>query len=181
MSDTDFEYRWGQRHAILHRAEISTLYHQKRERFFGAAERWTNFVSIVGGSAAFVAVAGSNDLAVKIAGAVVALSSASALIWQFGERARQHALLVQAFKRIEVDILSVPERAFTDEQLAAWGAAIRSAELSEPPAHSALVRICQNELAVAAAHPERVVRLRWHERWFAHFFDFPHSGSARQA
>lgn len=87
MDSTDCLWRlW---HAVLHRAELSALYHRDRERMFGMADRWSKFAALASGSDALATVIGEQPRTWLLA--IVALSSAFSLAFAFAERARQHA------------------------------------------------------------------------------------------
>lgn len=59
MSEHDeADYLWGKRHTVLHRAELSVLYHWKREGFFAFWGRSVTDIAIIGGSAAFANAGG---------------------------------------------------------------------------------------------------------------------------
>lgn len=168
---TDDDYLWNKRWALLYRVELSALYHQKRERFFEAADKGGKAVSILGGSAALGRVA-TPDALVWIAAAIT-LTSTLSLVFGFSDKARRHAELVRNFKQVEADLLKKGERDFCEADLTECASRIATLEASEPPALGSLVRICQNELARARGQAEackQVGLLGW---LFAHFLDLP--------
>ncbi len=168
--DGSSDHIWKMRHEVLYRCELSALYHQKRERFFEAADKAGKAVAVIGGSAALAKLA-APDALVWIAGAITVTSTLS-LVLGFSERARRHAELARGFKQIEADIRRAGERNFDDVQVCDWAARVAVLEASEPPALGALVRVCQNELALARGEKEAIRPIRFHHRLLAHILDF---------
>lgn len=164
------DYLWEKRHATLYRIELSTLYHQKRERFFALCDKLGNAVGVIGGSAALASLSNPGLLA-WIALAITIISSA-ALVLGFSDRSRRHADLAQSFRQLEAAILEHGERDFSEQDISTWESRVRMLESSEPPALGALVVLCQNELARAQGHDSHVVKMSWTQRMLAHFFDF---------
>ncbi len=95
MSEDTDDYLWKKRYEALYRAQLSVLYHRKRERFFAFWDRAVTAVAIVGGSAAFAGLGGP-DL-VRWAAAVVAVTSTMGLVYGLAERARRHGDLARQF------------------------------------------------------------------------------------
>lgn len=169
--DTDRNDRaWNRRHDALYRAQLSTLYHQKRERFFDTFDKIAKAVAIVGGSAALAKFA-SPEMVQCIALAI-ASSSALSLVFGFSDRSKKHAELSRNFKLVEADILSKGEHDFTEADVYAWESKERLIETGEPAALGALVIICQNELAIAADQRDKVAPIPIRMRLFAHILDF---------
>lgn len=167
---SDNEYLWEKRHAVLYRTELSTLYHQKRERFFSVCDKLVNAVGVIGGSAALASL--SNPVLLAWIALAITVVSSIALVLGFSDRARRHADLAKDFRQLEAAIVGRGERDFTEQDVSAWDASTRMLESTEPPALGALVVLCQNELARAQGHVLYVVRMNWVERLFAHFVDF---------
>lgn len=172
---TEPTYLWDKRHAVLYRTELSTLYHQKRERFFSMCDKLGSAVGVIGGSAALASLSNPALLA-WIALAITVVSSA-ALVIGFSDRARRHADLAKDFRQLEASIVARGERDFTEQDVSAWDSSTRMLESSEPPALCALVVLCQNELAHAQGHSGHVVHMNWLQRSLAHFVDFNVSAS----
>lgn len=169
-SDTEQNYLWEKRHSILYRIELSVLYHQKRERFFEVCDKLAKAVAVIGGSAAFASFAGENG--VKTIAAIITVSSTIALVFSLSDRSRRHAGLSRDFRQLESEIVGRGERDFTEDDIKTWDAKTRLLETDEPAALSALVTLCQNELAIATGNAGRVVRVPLHQRLLAHFFNF---------
>lgn len=171
MPQSDLDYLWDKRDALLYRVELSALYHQKRERFFEAADKGGKAIAILGGSAALGKVL-SPDV-VMWAAAAITISSTLSLVFGFSDKARRHAELVRNFKQVESDLLRKGERDFCEQDLTDCAARIAMLEASEPPSLATLVRICQNELACARGAAESCKRVGLMPRLLAHFFDMP--------
>ena len=167
----DANYLWTKRYEALYRAELSSLYHRKRERFFENFDRIAKVIAIIGGSVAFANVGGPE--LVRWSAAVITLTSTVALVFGLGERARRHAELASEFARVQSDIVAHGERDFSEEDIRRWDERTRLLEAKEPATLGALAQLCQNQLNIAHAHPERVMSLPWYQRLLAHFWDFP--------
>lgn len=167
---SDLEYLWDKRHAVLYRVELSTLYHQKRERFFGICEKLVNAIGVVGGSTALASL--SNPVLLAWIALTITVASTASLVIGLSDRANRHALLARDFRLLEADILSKGERDFTEQDILSWQSNTRRLESSEPASLGALVVICQNELAVAQGHPSHVTSLTRIQYALAHFCDF---------
>ena len=167
---TEHNYLWDKRHAVLYRTELSTLYHQKRERFFSVCDKLGNAVGVIGGSAALASLS-NPELLAWIALAITVVSATS-LVIGFSDRARRHANLAKDFRQLEATIVGRGERDFTEQDIASWESQARMLESSEPPALGALVVLCQNELARAQGHDGHIVHLSLMQRAMAHLFDF---------
>jgi hypothetical protein len=166
------DYLWDLRHGVLYRAELSGLYHRKRERFFALLDRGSKALALIAGTAAFSSLLDSAKEK-ALAGLAVAIATLPGLVFSWADKARMHAELAQKFIQLQAEIVSTGERDFTEEQLSAWQGKLRLLEANEPPTLSGLVRLCQNQLAMAAGQADRVFPLTWKERCFAHLFDMP--------
>lgn len=170
QADLQADYLWERRCGILNRAELSTVYHRKRERFFGLLDRWDKILTLLLGSAAFVKIVNMDSHPLyALPFAILAFSS---LIFDFSERARRHSELATSFKMLEAAIEAVGERDYAEEQLSAWSARIREIESGEPAVYNLLVRICQNELARARGQKQDVTHISWWRALLAHFLPF---------
>lgn len=168
---TDPKYLWKKRHDALFQAEVSALYHQKRERFFELLDKFSKAATLVGGSAALWRIA-DRDVVEKLA-VVITGASALSLVFSFSDRSKRHAELAAGFRLIAADIVGKGESNFLESDINEWKEKIYKLCAKEPPALAALVLLCQNELALAAEQPGRVHRLPFWVRWLAHFLDMP--------
>lgn len=157
------------RYETLYRIELSTLYHQKRERFFELLDKLTKGIAVLGGSAALARLGGPDGL-VWIA-ALVTFSSTASLVGGFADRARRHSDLANRFCILGSAILAKGRANLTDEIVCDFEARARELEASEPAALSILVRICQAELN--ASRGSKFTMPPWRQRIFAHFLDLP--------
>lgn len=157
-------------HAVVYRAELSGLYHRKRERFFALCDRLGKAFSLISGTAAFSSVLPSPQ-AKAYAGLCVAVSTLPGLVFSWADKARLHAELAQKYISVQVEIVGVERAALTEKMVCGWDARLRQIEANEPPTLTCLVRICQNQLALAAGQPGEVERLRWWQYLLAHIVD----------
>ena len=161
------DHLWGLRDEALYRARLSALYHRRREGFFDTIGKLTQATALFAGSSAFAMA--TDPGAVQIASTIVAGVTALSLVFGFSGKARRHAELAGQFKHIEAEIHSVGEYDYTEEQINGWRAEVSRIEASEPPALATLVGICQNRLARAGGHEDKIVPISWHRSLIAHF------------
>lgn len=160
------------RHSVLYRAELSGLYHRKRERFFALCDRLSKATALVAGSAAFSSFFMFNEADWKsYAGVVVAISTTLSLVFAWSDKARQHADLAQKYVLMQSEIIEVAEDKPDVDLICSWGAKVRRIEAEEPPTLAGLVRLCQNQLAKAAGQKDMEFPLPWYQRWLVHFLD----------
>jgi hypothetical protein len=164
------DWLWNERLFVQYRAELSTLYHRKRERFFALCDRCSKALSLIAGTAAFSSLLPTAE-AKAMAGLVVALATLPGLVMAWGDKARLHADLAQKFIAIEAEIVAAGKSNFTEDQLNTWLAKILAIEAAEPPTLGGLTAVCHNQLSIANGHLDKVVKLSWIERWFVHVFD----------
>jgi hypothetical protein len=175
MTDDSDNYLWQKRYDVLYRAQLSVLYHRRRERFFAFWDRTVTAVAIAGGSAAFAGLGGPDY--VKGAAALVALTSTVGLVFGLAERARRHSELARQFLGLEASILRVGERDFTEVQVAQWTAESREIEAAELPTLGLLVLDCQNTLAQARGELSAIHSLTGWQRLTMHFSDHRTAGA----
>lgn len=108
---------------------------------------------------------------------VAATWSPVSLVFGLSDRARRHADLARNFRQLESEIVARGERDFTEADIASWSAKERLLETSEPPALGNLVRICQNELAIAQNQAKEVRKVGFFRYLLAHFIDLPLANS----
>lgn len=164
---------------LVWRVMISSLYHQKRERFLDGIDRSSQAIGVLGGAAAFSAVFNTEE-GFSIPGAVVAVISTVALCYGPGSKARRHGELARDYKKLQAEIVRCSEP-LTSQQRCEFDAQVLLLEASEPAALGALVTQCHNELSVAMDLAHAVTPLRWYERLFGNWFDFDQTpGSKKQ-
>ena len=161
---------WELRHEIIQKCRISALYHRKRERFFALCDKLSVSLSLIAGASATTDLLGTAD-AKAIAGAVVVLVTMPSIVFAWTDKSRLHGLLASKFIALEADI----EGAGVLEEAALHKFKERALKLDmeEPAQLSALTRICQNELSFASGNESNMKKIKFIERKFAHFFDFP--------
>jgi|GEM_PF-3354582 len=172
MTGSDRQYLWGQRHLALEKAEVSALYHQKRERFFELLDKYSKATSLLCGSAALWKIA--NPRVVEAMALAITFLSALSLVFSFSERSKRHAELARGFCLVAGDIVKLG-RDFLDADVNRWNESLYKLDASEPPALGALVVLCQNEIALAKDQPDAVIPQNVCVRLLAHFFDMPRS------
>ncbi|MRX08858.1 hypothetical protein GJ697_13530 [Pseudoduganella sp. FT25W] len=177
-SETELDHAFNKRCDALYKAELSALYHQKRERFFELADKLGKAASLIGGSAALWKL--SNGDVVAVMAACVTVSSALSLVFSFSERSKRHAELAQGFRLIISEVLAKSEFDVTPVDAGSWMSRVCALEAKEPPSLSALTVMCQNELAIARGADNKVRPQDIKTRMLAHFFDMPLSASPGQ-
>ena len=174
----DHEPAWAKRCDAKYRAELSALYHQKRERFFELADKLSKAASLFGGSAALWKVGAQDGSgAIAIFAVIVTFASALSLVFGFSDRARKHAELARGFREIISEIIAKGDHDFEMKNADGWMGQVYSLEAKEPPTLSALTVMCQNELAIAMGCPGHVCQQKTLTRWMAHFFDMPQTSA----
>lgn len=166
---------WSLRHDVLYRAELSSLYHQKRERFFELLDKSAKAVSVFGGSAALLK-AGSQTVIIYL-GVLITFVSVTALVFGFSERARRHSDLKRRYRILIAEIMACGEDDFYDQNIRSWNEKLFLIEAEEPPTLSMLVRECQNEMALAVGQTERIKPIRIRDRILMNFFDIPRTSA----
>lgn len=162
--------RWGKRYEIVYSVQMNRLYHHKRERFFALCDRCGKALALIAGTAAASALLKTPE-AKAIAGSVVAAVTLPGLVFGWADKARLHAELTADYARIESEIEAAGVLNWS--QLDAFSAKVLHLGVKEPAGLSALIRLCQNELAIAANQVDKVFPLKWYERILVHVFDFP--------
>jgi hypothetical protein len=170
-TEYELDHAWNKRCDAIYKAELSALYHQKRERFFELADKLSKAASLFCGSAALWKI--SNATIVSAMAAVVTASSALSLVFSFSERSKRHAELAQGFRGIIAEILSRSEFDINNVDASGWMSKVCALEAKEPPSLSALTVMCQNELAIARNAHEKIKPQSWRTRVLAHFLDMP--------
>ncbi len=168
--DTENDSAWAAQHALLYQIQMTRLYHQKRERFFALLDRWSKALALISGTAVFSSLLSSPE-AKSIAGLLVSLVTLPSLVFSWSDKSRLHNELASEYARIEADILK--EGILEWKSIHQFRAQVTTIGTKEPHSLSALIRQCQNELALAANQPEKVFPLTFREKFFIHLFDMP--------
>lgn len=170
ISDALQKHFWDKRSDILYRAELSTLYHRKRENFFTLLDKWDKIFTLLFGSIAFFKIVNLDQH--PLWALPFAILSLSSLIFDFSENSRKHGELATKFKLLEAAIEKVGEWNFNQDNLSEWSARIREIESWEPTAYTLLVRLCQNELANAKGIAGDISKIPFYKAWLAHLIPF---------
>lgn len=161
------------------RIRLSSLYHLERRRFFEDWNRVTQFLSVVLGSGACVALVNetSKGAAIWLTFAVTVLSAAN-LVVGFGRRSWDHARLHDQF----VDLESEQRRAeCTKGSLNDITERKRNLDKAEPAPMPYLVTRCQIDLMRADGYESNEwPKLHWFKRMAANYLpDLGHESCGR--
>lgn len=168
-SEKELDHAWEKREQALIRAEWSALYHQKRERFFELWDKLCKAAALFGGSAALWKA--SDPSLIALFAVFISASSALSLVFSFSERSKRHAELTRGFREIIADIVGAGDFDISDKTASKWMGQVCTLEAKEPPALSALVVMCQNEIALARR--SKVYDQPFWVRLLANFMDLP--------
>ena len=163
--------------SIRQHADLSLIYHRKRERFFELLDKGSKITSLALGSAALAKVASQGTI--EAFTALMTFLSASSLVFSFAERARRHNDLCRPYSELLTEIEGSDENKVEPEKVYGWSGQLRSIEMKEPPTLSLLVVACQNELARAEGRDHDYVPLGVCRTLFMHFFDLPAPRTAK--
>lgn len=141
------DYVWDRRDDVLYRAQLSALYHRDRERWFDRLDRCSRLLAMVSGSAALLDVV--PDACRPYLLATVAISSALAVVFNFGEYARRHAELAAKWTLLEADIERAGETNLDPAMVDNWTARRAEIESVEPPPCECVARKAQRRLELA--------------------------------
>lgn len=158
---------------VKFRAELSALYHQKRERFFELFDKLSKVANLFAGSAALWKVAEAKSLAAVAV--IMSVSSALALVFSWSERARRHSELARSYRDVLTKIAAEGEESLDPKTINAWASELCAIEAKEPPSLAALAVACHNELAIARNQDSEYHPQKFLVRCFMHFFDLPHA------
>ena len=162
------------------RLRLSCMYHLERRRFFEDWNRITQFLSVVLGSAACVALVGDGD---RSAWPVIWLTffvtvmTAANLVIGFGRRSWEHARLHDQFVDLECahrqsDISRQAFNALTERK--------RNLDKAEPASMPYLVTRCHIDMMRADGYaPEEWPSLHWFKRLAANYL--PDLGHAKRS
>ena len=159
---------WSDRYELLYRCRFSRIYHQKRERFFEFCERLLTGLALIASMVNIWLIFGSNDSARCISLIIIILLFILGI--HCTNKAHIHAGFVNAFRGIEVDIDAAV--ILTGEKVDGFLAKILRVEMREPRRLGALVRLCQNEIAVARGKKQDIRPVPFYKKLFAHFYDW---------
>jgi hypothetical protein len=171
VDEEENDYLWKRRHDALYRAELSAMYHRKREWFYARLDSVAKAIAIIGGSAALANLGGAE--LVKWTAAIITVTSTLSLVFDLSGKARLHGDLASRFINLLAQIHERGERSFGEDDVTRWIVTLCEAETAEPLTLSTLVILCQNQLAQAAGQLDKVIHLPWWRRITAHLIDYP--------
>ena len=159
---------WSDRYELLYRCRFSRIYYQKRERFFEFCERLSTGLALVASMVNIWLIFGSNDFARCLSLIIIILLFILGI--HCTNKAHTHAGFVNVFRDIEADIDAAV--ILTGEKVDRFLAKILRVKLREPRTLGALVRICQNEIALARGNKQDIRPVPFFKKLFAHFYDW---------
>ncbi len=159
------ESRWD----LQWKIQLSVMYHLKRERFLDGCDKWSKFVSVIGGATAFAFIKEFHVIA-----ALITVVSALSLVFGFSTKARKHADLARSFKNLEAE-LSLLSYTCEDKLLLDIKAKYLLIESEEPASLGALVTDCHNHLCAAYGRLDEITSLEWKQGLFKNWKDFDQS------
>ncbi|MBF0135097.1 MAG: hypothetical protein H7833_00175 [Magnetococcus sp. DMHC-1] len=159
-------------HNLLFGVRRSIRYHNRRRMFFDRWNSLTNAISVIFGSATFLAVlqgAGGNRIALWTS-ALVTIVTVADRVGETAKMARLHFDLARRFIDLEKRIIAATP---TDDAVIALTAVRLDIEADEPPILRILDTLCHNEMLRAMGYEEwRFVKIGWFQRQVAQFMDW---------
>lgn len=146
------EDEWAEYHQLLFDVRRSALYHDREEAWYARLQRLATGGSLLMGTAAVGSAVKEWALVGPIAGAVVAVLSASSLVFAFGESARKHSELRRRFLDLEARLTEAEPAAEVVRKGRADVVRIRT---DCPPTKRYLSALVHNELVTALGYGTR--------------------------
>jgi hypothetical protein len=162
MGKEEFEYLSNRRSDIRLRALMNRMYYQERQSIFEFRDGLAKAISLISGSVAFANV--TDPQIVKYAAAAVTLVGAVALVFGFGNKARESAKRSAEWAFLERDIESAGERDFVEAQLNEWAARCNEIEAGEPAPHPGLLECCYLRACESLGSKPSPSKLSWWQR-----------------
>ena len=132
--ELDYRHRWKRRCEVIHRVQLSTLYHHKRERFFDSLDRSFTALTLVGATAATAAilkqVANATDKIELWFSLVAAVSACFQVAFTPGAKATLHKQLAADMRRLWSSFEEAGEE-WSHEQCDSFTAKMLSLEAGE--------------------------------------------------
>ena len=169
------DHCWKRRTDTLYRAQVSALYHLKRERFFQVSDQAISFATAISATAA------ATVLIKKVEGLEVWISSLTAflalipVVYNPAELARRHGQAAGDYRKLLADAERSGEH-WTPEHCNDYSARLLELEVAEPATLAALVLFCENQLKIALGDRSSQVYLPWWVRMLKQWIDFDPSG-----
>lgn len=176
-SNAEFLHRWNRRANTVHRAQLSVLYHHKRERFFDSIDRFITAITLVAASAASAAIyAGTEKGRLELTLALVAtVSSCLQVAYTPGTRAALHRQLASEMKRLVARCEEAGQE-WADADCNKFTAELLTLEAGEAAPLGALVVHCANQIALAEGRFQDIRDLGHWRIFFMNWYDFDVTG-----
>ncbi len=161
MNDENRDYLWQRRYDVKLRALMNRLYYQERQRIFEWRENAVKAASIIIGSLAFANLA--DPVVFQWCVFVIMAGNTAALVFGFGNKARDSVKRSVEWAELERDIEHIGERDFSEQDINQWFARANEIEAGEPAAHPVLLEKCHNRAIVALGGTMEESPVRWCE------------------
>ena len=142
MTSDEYQYLWNKHHQLKLRVLANRIYQQERQRRFEFREGIIKAMSIIAGTVAFANVTNQNLLIIKWCLFLITAFNIFALVFGYGNKARDSGKRAVDWTLLERDMEIVGERDFTESQLNQWIARCNEIEAGEPASHHVLMEIC---------------------------------------
>ena len=176
-SEERAQWLWHKQSELVHRVELSAMYHLRRARYLTLIERLVQGFTALTATGAYAQLATTPNAGAAITvstatlGLLTAAASISSLVFVWGQRATHHSIQAADYRRLLCDIQGA-NVTLTEAQYLTFCGRLHTLEVGERSSLSALVVQCQNELAAAQGQSHRIVRLTFLQRMFMHVWDF---------
>ena len=152
---------------VLFDAETSALYHKAREGFFDAMHRLVMAGILLSSSYAVVVISAANVPKTEaFLAAIPAILGSLDIVFAFGMRAREHAVLGRRFMELSCD--TATDRYDARDLMGRFYALCGE----EPPTYQVVHSLCHNQSCDVRERPDYKVRTTRLQRWFRHFYRF---------
>lgn len=158
--------RW---HDIRFQAQVSYLYHRKRQRHWDLLDKGTKGAAIVLGAGTMAQALSA--YVPWLGGAISGLGLLS-LVYGYSDRKQQHRELADDYARFAAEIESIGPRDYTEAHLNKWAARQQELNAKEPPTLHTLTTLCQNTVTAVLNSNLPLVKVPWYKRTLADFVSF---------
>jgi hypothetical protein len=149
MTEVEHQYLWNRRHQLMVRVLANRMYQQERQRRFEFREGLVKATSVIAGTVAFANVTNQNPLIIKWCLFFITAFNIFALVYGYGNKARDSGKRASDWALLERDIELAGERDFTETQIGQWVARCNEIEAGEPASHQLLMELCSKRANVA--------------------------------
>lgn len=161
VEKTEHEYLHGRRFDIRVQVRTNRHYQQSRQAAMEFREGLVKVCSLIAGSVALANV--TDPQIIQAAAAVIFAGTAAALVFGWGNKARDAAKRFVDWVALERDIDAAGERTFTEADLDAWQARCTAIESGEPAPNVRLLEACYRKacLSLGSTPTPGGVRFHW--------------------